>query len=71
MEKLFLSSKELSIRWGVTLKTLRQWRWKNKGPNFSKISGHAAYKLEDVKAFEESRDNQKIIKEKSKDQSLD
>jgi len=66
MEKIFLTAKELSFRWGVALKTLRQWRLKNKGPNFFKISGRAAYKLEDIEAFEESRDNQKIIKKKLK-----
>lgn len=65
MEKLFLSSKELSVRWGVSVKTLRQWRWQNKGPNFFKISGRASYKLEDVIEFEERKENMKIIRKKS------
>lgn len=65
MEKVFLTAKELAFRWGVSLKTLRQWRSKNKGPNFFKISGRATYKLEDIEKFEESRGHEKIIKKKS------
>lgn len=54
MEVLYLSAKELAARWKMSPKTLRQWRWKRKGPNASRISGHVLYKLEDVEFYENS-----------------
>jgi DNA-binding transcriptional regulator YiaG len=54
MEILYLSAKELAARWKMSPKTLRQWRWKKKGPHASRISGHVLYKLEDVESYESS-----------------
>jgi hypothetical protein len=53
MEVLYLSAKELAARWRMSPKTLKQWRWKKKGPNASKINGHVLYRLEDVEFYEE------------------
>lgn len=56
IEKLFLSTKELAIRWNVSRVTLRRWRSQNIGPKFSKIGCHASYKVEDIEEFEKSRE---------------
>jgi hypothetical protein len=52
MEVLYLNAKELAARWKMSPKTLRQWRWKKKGPNASRISGLVLYKLEDIESYE-------------------
>lgn len=54
MEKRNLSANELSVRWSVTVKTLRQWRWSGKGPPFFKIGGRALYRLEEIEDFEKA-----------------
>ena len=65
MGKLFLTAKELATRWNVTTATLRQWRWHNKGPKYFKMSGRAAYRLEDIEAFEASREFKKLCETQS------
>jgi uncharacterized protein YjcR len=57
MDKLFLNTKELSIRWGISVHTLKQWRSLDKGPQYSKISGHASYKIKDVEEFEKEAEH--------------
>ncbi len=36
---------------GLSVKTLRRWRWAGKGPRFLKIEGAVRYDLEDIEAF--------------------
>ena len=43
---------QLSRRWGITPKTLQNWRSKFKGPAFIKVGGHVLYRLEDIERFE-------------------
>jgi hypothetical protein len=57
MEKRNLSANELAVRWNITVKTLRQWRWNGKGPQFFKIGGRATYRLEEIEAFEKARES--------------
>jgi hypothetical protein len=52
VKQLFLSAKELSVRWGMSIHTLKKWRLMGKGPQCFKISGHASYKIEDIEEFE-------------------
>ncbi len=68
MEKIFLNSKELAVRWDITTETLKQWRWQKRGPRFFKTSGRITYHVDDVKEFEESKEcdyTKKKAKEKS------
>ena len=55
MKKIFITIKELAVRWGMSPITLRQWKCQKKGPEAFKIGGRISYKLEDIEAFEESR----------------
>ena len=50
-----LNQNQLSLRWGVSPRTLERWRWLNQGPAFLKIGGRVAYRLEDIKAYEVER----------------
>ena len=36
---------------GLSVKTLRRWRWAGKGPVFRKIGGAVRYDLSDLEAF--------------------
>lgn len=63
METLYLSAKELAARWKMSTKTLRQWRWKKKGPTPTKISGNVVYKLEEIESYEESKENREVNKD--------
>lgn len=69
MKQLFLSTKELSIRWGVSIHTLKQWRSMNKGPRYSKISGRASYKIEDIEEFEKKAEYTGRIKKTNKSEN--
>lgn len=57
MEKRNLTANELAVRWSVTIKTLRQWRWNGKGPPYFKIGGRALYRLEQIEDFEKARES--------------
>lgn len=52
VKKLYLSARELSIRWGKSVHTLKKWRLMGKGPQVFKISGHASYRIEDIEEYE-------------------
>ncbi len=47
-----LNQYQLSKRWGITQKTLENWRWKSRGPAFLKIGGRVMYRLQDIEQFE-------------------
>ena len=36
---------------GLSVKTLRRWRWAGKGPTYLKIEGAVRYDLADIEAF--------------------
>ena len=50
-----LSQHELARRLRLSPRTLERWRWTGEGPNFLKIGGRVAYRLEDVEAWEAGR----------------
>jgi hypothetical protein len=47
-----LNQEKLARRWNVSPRTLEKFRWKRQGPQFLKIGGRVAYRLEDVEAYE-------------------
>jgi hypothetical protein len=52
MTPIFLRQHILARRWGISPRTLERWRWKGRGPTFTKIGGSVAYSLDDVLAYE-------------------
>ena len=50
-----LSQHELARRLRLSPRTLERWRVTAAGPNFLKIGGRVAYRLEDVEAWEAER----------------
>ena len=52
METRHINPFQLARRWGVTPKTLQNWRCKGRGPPYLKIGGHIIYRQADVEQFE-------------------
>jgi hypothetical protein len=50
-----LSQHELARRWRLSPRTLERWRWTGEGPEYLKVGGRVAYRLEDVEAWEAER----------------
>lgn len=54
-----LRARDLSDRWGVSIHTLRQWRSRQIGPSYVKLtpnkSGHAYYPLSVVEKWENEK----------------
>ncbi len=55
MQTPFLTPDLLASRWNLTPKTLTQWRWNGKGPNFLKIGHRVLYRIEDIEQFEKQQ----------------
>ncbi len=53
----FLTTKELSARWGgrITVRTLENWRSTSNGPPFIKLGGAVLYRATDIDKWESSR----------------
>jgi predicted site-specific integrase-resolvase len=47
-----LKQRELADRWNISPRTLERWRWVGEGPQYLKVGGRVAYRLEDVEAYE-------------------
>ncbi len=51
-----LTTKQLSLRWGVSVHTLKKWRITSRGPCFfkigKKINSKVFYKIKDIKNWE-------------------
>ena len=47
-----LNQRDLARRWSMSERTLERWRWLGQGPQFLKLGGRVAYRLEDIEAFE-------------------
>jgi len=47
-----LDQKDLAKRWPISPRTLEQWRWQGRGPQFLKIGGRVVFRFSDVEAFE-------------------
>ena len=52
MDPNLVSPIVVAIRWGVTLHTLSQWRWKGGGPAFIKVGRKVYYDKQDIIDFE-------------------
>lgn len=54
-----LKEQEAADRLGLSVKTLRQWRWAGKGPRFKKFGSAVRYSEADLAAYIEAagRDN--------------
>lgn len=48
----FLSSRELAKRWGISIDTLRNWRYLDKGPEYTKVGHSVRYRMSDVVEYE-------------------
>ena len=57
-QKTCLTHKELARRWTISHRTLERWRYTGEGPQFMKIGGRVAYRLEDVEAYEAEQTRQ-------------
>lgn len=47
-----LNQTELAARWTISPRTLERWRFTGEGPQFIKIGGRVAYRVQDVEAYE-------------------
>lgn len=47
-----MKQQQLAARWQMSPRTLEQWRWLGKGPQFLKIGARVLYREEDVEAWE-------------------
>ncbi|HEX5362377.1 MAG TPA: DNA-binding protein [Fluviicoccus sp.] len=51
-----LSEKDLSIRWGVSVRTLKAWRAEGIGPKWTVLGKNTVrYRMEDIAAYEADR----------------
>jgi hypothetical protein len=47
-----LNQTELAARWTISPRTLERWRFTGEGPQFIKIGGRVAYRVEDIEQYE-------------------
>lgn len=47
-----LTENQLAIRWGISIKTLQDWRRKGTGINYLKLGKAVRYQLEAIEKFE-------------------
>ena len=47
-----LNQQQLSVRWGVSQRTLERWRAIGLGPCFLKMGARVVYRLEDIETYE-------------------
>jgi hypothetical protein len=53
----YLTAKEVSERWrgSITVGTLKQWRWLQKGPRFVRFGNKILYRLVDIEEYESNQ----------------
>ena len=56
-----ITSVQLAKRWDMNLSTLRQWRWRGYGPSYLKIGKKILYRMQDIEAFEQNRQDQNVL----------
>lgn len=54
-EKIFLNQNELASRWGMSPRTLENWRSSGKGPAYVKLGGQVRYRITDIQKLEEEK----------------
>ena len=47
-----LDQTEVARRWGMSPRTLENWRWRGDGPPFLKVGHKVLYRLEDIETYE-------------------
>lgn len=52
MADRFLCQKQLAKRWGISHRTLENWRYRGHGLPFLKLGSKVFYRIEDVEAYE-------------------
>jgi predicted site-specific integrase-resolvase len=58
MSDTFLNQSRLANRWHLSPRTLERWRWKGEGPAYLKLGGRVVYRIEDILAYEQTRERQ-------------
>jgi len=53
----FFTPKDLAKRWGISTKTLANWRWEGKGPDFFKLEGKPRYNKKRIERYERDAGN--------------
>lgn len=53
-EKILLNQNELASRWGMSPRTLENWRSTGKGPKYIKLGGQVRYKIAEIEKLEEN-----------------
>jgi hypothetical protein len=53
-EQLYLSQDELGARWGLSPKTIQEWRQRRtrRGPQFVRFGNRVRYPIEEVRRYE-------------------
>jgi uncharacterized protein YndB with AHSA1/START domain len=51
----WLTNQDLADRYRVSIKTVREWRFKGRGPAGHKFGKHVRYALADVEAWERTQ----------------
>lgn len=52
MADRFLCQKQLARRWGISHRTLENWRYRGQGLPFLKLGGKVFYRIDEVEAYE-------------------
>lgn len=52
MNQELVTPNVLANRWNIKIRTLSQWRWNGRGPQFLKLGGRILYRIQDIEAFE-------------------
>ena len=52
MSDQLLNQTEVARRWGMSPRTLENWRWEGDGPPFLKVGHKVLYRLEDIVTYE-------------------
>lgn len=52
-----LCEAEVAKRFGLSVHTLRKWRWAGRGPSFLKVGRAVRYRVEDLLAFLAANEN--------------
>jgi hypothetical protein len=55
MQTGLFTRESLAARWNMTTKTLDQWRWNGRGPEYIKIGREIFYRDSAIERFEESK----------------
>jgi hypothetical protein len=61
MQESFITPEALATRWNLATKTLSQWRWNGHGPKYYKFGKLVRYQIEEVMAFEQSRQHHSTL----------